>query len=84
MFSSTTIESSTRMPIVSASAISVMMFRLKPRKYITRKVEISEVGIASSTISVLRQVCRNSSSTMPVSSDARGSGRRAPSRASAG
>ena len=70
MFSSTTIESSTRMPMVKASAISDTMSRLKPRKYITRKVEISEVGIARSTISVFRQRWRNTSKTTPVSSTA--------------
>src|SRR5215216_2446362 len=71
MFSITTIESSTRMPIVSASASSVMMFRLKPMKNITRNVEISEVGIESKTMNELRQACKNSSSTTPVSSTAR-------------
>ena len=33
----------------------------------TPKVAIRLVGIASSTISVLRKVCRNTSSTRPVS-----------------
>src|SRR5688572_31177830 len=66
MFSSTTIESSTRMPISSASAISEIMFRLKPKEYITMNVEISEVGIASTTITTLRHECRNSISTVAV------------------
>ena len=66
MFSSTTIESSTRMPTVSVSPIRLIMFRLKPRKNITARVAIRLVGIASSTISVLRNVCRNSRRTRPV------------------
>ena len=66
MFSRTTIESSTRMPTVSVSPIRLIMFRLRPRKNMTPRVAIRLVGIASSTISVLRKVCRNSSSTMPV------------------
>ena len=32
-----------------------MQFRVKPRSHITTKVAISEVGIASSTMIVLRQ-----------------------------
>ena len=70
MFSSTTIESSTRMPTVRVSPIRLIMFRLKPRKYMTPSVAIRLVGIASSTISVLRKVCKNTNSTRPVSSTA--------------
>src|SRR6266566_1590321 len=54
MFSSTTIESSTRMPIISARAIRLMMLRLKPSAYMTRNVLIRLVGMASSTITVCR------------------------------
>src|SRR5438034_11183870 len=66
MFSRTTIESSTRMPTVSASPIKLMKLKLIPSRLITPKVEIRLVGIASSTMTVLRKVCRNTSSTRPV------------------
>ena len=68
MFSSTTIESSTRMPIISARAIRLMMLRLKPSAYMTRNVLTRLVGMASSTMTVWRQACRNSSMTPPTSS----------------
>ena len=66
MFSSTTIESSTSTPITMTSAIDDMMLSVNPRKLIARNVVMIEVGIANSTIIVLRRVCRNTSSTRPA------------------
>ena len=47
------------MPIISAIAISEMVFRLKPMAYISRKVLTRQVGIEMRTMIVFRQVCRN-------------------------
>ena len=66
MFSRTTIESSTRMPIVSESPISEMMSSVKLQMRITMKVASSEHGIAIMTTSALRQACRKSISTIAV------------------
>ena len=70
MFSRTTIESSTRMPTVSVRPIRLIMFRLKPRKYMTPSVATRLVGMDRITMSVLRKVCRKTSSTRPVSKTA--------------
>ena len=66
VFSRTTMESSTRMPIISAMAIREMVFRLKPMAYMSRKVLTRQVGIETSTIAVLRQVCRKRKRTTAV------------------
>ncbi len=71
MFSITTTESSTRMPMVRVKASRVSTLRLNPRVHITKKVDMSEVGMASSTIKVLRIVCRKASITRPVTRMAR-------------
>ena len=59
--------SSTRIPMVRVRARVVRKLRVKPCSHITPKVAIREVGMASSTITVLRQECRKTSSTRPVS-----------------
>src|SRR5215813_9128700 len=70
IFSSTTIESSTRMPTVRARPIRLMKLNVMPSSIMTPNVEIRLVGIASKTITVLRNVWRNTSSTRPVSNTA--------------
>ena len=67
VFSRITIESSTRMPIVRMSASVLMKFRLKPSTRMIENVASSVVGIDTSTISETRGLCRNSSSTIEVS-----------------
>ena len=52
------------MPMASTSPQSEMLLRLKPRQAITAKVPTSETGTAIRGISVARQFCRNSSTTM--------------------
>ena len=66
MFSSTTIESSTRMPTQSVMPIRDIMLKVKPARYMTKNVEISDVGIAIMTAAVERQPRRNRKSTRPV------------------
>ncbi len=63
-FSTTTIASSTTMPIDSTSANIDRLFSEKPNAAITASVPMSETGIASSGISAVRQRCRNSTTTM--------------------
>ncbi len=46
MFSRTTIELSTSMPMPSASPPKVMMLSVNPPKYIRPKVAMTETGIA--------------------------------------
>ncbi len=58
MFSSTTIESSTRIPTTSASASRVIVFSVNPNAQMGRKVAIIDVGIASATMKVARPLCR--------------------------
>ena len=67
MFSMTTIESSTRMPIVSDSPMSESTSIVKPSIHTTKNVASSDAGIAIRTTSALRHTCRNSSSTIAVS-----------------
>ena len=55
MFSSTTIESSTRIPIVKPRPIIEMMSTVKPITRIMMNVASSELGIAIMTTSALRQ-----------------------------
>ena len=66
MFSSTTIESSTRMPTQSVMPISDIMLKVKPARYMTKNVAMSEVGIAIMTAAVERQPRRKKKSTRPV------------------
>ena len=66
MFSSTTMLSSTSTPMAVVSAISVMPLRVSPTTCMTISATSSEDGIASSTIRVLRTLCRKKNSTTPV------------------
>ena len=66
IFSNTTIESSTSIPIHNVIPIRDIMLNVNPAKYITKKVDISDVGIAIITARVERQPRRNKKSTSPV------------------
>ena len=66
-FSTTTIASSTTMPIASTRPKSDSMFSEKPNAAITANVPISDTGIASSGITLARQVCRKTSTTSTTS-----------------
>ena len=59
-FSSTTIASSTTMPIASTMPNSVSVLIEKPNSSMPANVPISDTGTASIGISVARQFCRNS------------------------
>ncbi len=63
MFSSTTIESSTRIPITSESAISVSRFNEKSKMYMPINTDTMDVGMETSTMSELRKLCRNTNIT---------------------
>ena len=68
-FSTTTIASSTTTPIASTSPNSDRLLRLKPRPAITENVPTSEIGIATTGISVACHRCRKMktvSTTSPV------------------
>src|SRR5580700_6265063 len=56
MFSTTTIASSTTKPVEMVSAINDRLSMLKPHRYITPKVPISEIGTATPGISVARRL----------------------------
>ncbi len=66
-FSTTTIASSTTMPIASTRPNSDNAFSEKPNKCITASVPTSDTGTAASGITDARQVCRNSSTTSTTS-----------------
>lgn len=55
IFSSTTMESSTRMPIQSVMPMRDIMLKVKPEMYMAKKVEMSDVGMATMTAAVERQ-----------------------------
>ena len=61
--STTTIASSTTMPMASTRPKSVRLFRLKPSAAITAKVPTIATGTATSGISADRQFWRNNSTT---------------------
>ena len=67
-FSTTTIASSTTMPIASTSPNSERVLRLKPIEAIAANVPTIATGTATSGINVARQLCRNSRTTSPTSS----------------
>jgi hypothetical protein len=67
MFSSTTIESSTRIPMISDNPISETMSRVKCRTFITMNVASRETGIEIITTAALRHACRKNISTTAVS-----------------
>ena len=62
-FSTTTMASSTTMPMASTRPNSVSVLIEKPSTGITAKVPISDTGTASSGMIVARQVCRNRNTT---------------------
>ncbi|MDA0301521.1 MAG: hypothetical protein O2822_03265 [Chloroflexi bacterium] len=66
MFSSTTMESSTRMPMVSVSPSMLRKLRLNPISSINTKVVSSVVGMDNSTMPAARALWRNSSRMMLV------------------
>ncbi len=61
--STTTIASSTTMPIASTRPKSVRLLRLKPITFITAKVPMMATGTAIKGMIAERQFCRNSSTT---------------------
>ena len=67
MFSSTTIASSTTMPIASTSPKSVRLLRVKPSSHITANVPMSETGTSIMGRIIARQSCRKNSTTMATS-----------------
>ena len=69
-FSTTTMASSTTMPIASTRPNSDRLLRLKPSADITAKVPISETGIATIGMIAARQVCRNRITTTTTSATA--------------
>ena len=76
MFSSTTIESSTTMPVASARPPSDITFKDSPKRSMKKNVVISETGNDSETISVLRAWPRKKkitriASTPPISASLR-------------
>ena len=71
MFSSTTMLSSTSTPMAVVRAISVIVVEASGRSsFMTISATSSEVGIASSTMIVLRRLCRKKNRTTPVMSAA--------------
>ena len=62
-FSSTTIASSTTMPMASTIANSVSVLIEKPNSHKPAKVPMSDTGTASIGISVARQVCKKTNTT---------------------
>ena len=69
-FSTTTIASSTTMPIASTIPNSDSVFREKPSADMTAKVPISETGIVTAGISVARKSCRKTSTVRMTSTAA--------------
>ena len=69
-FSTTTIASSTTMPIASTSPNSDRLFSEKPNNAIQANVPISETGTATIGMIVARQFCRNTSTTMNTRTNA--------------
>ena len=68
--STTTIASSTTIPIASTRPNSVRLLMLKPIASITPNVPMIATGTATSGISAERQLCRNTSTTIATSSTA--------------
>src|SRR5215472_5194411 len=62
-FSTTTIASSTTMPIASTSPNSEMLFKLNPNAAITANVLTIATGTAINGITTERQFCKNTSTT---------------------
>ena len=62
-FSTTTMASSTTMPMASTRPNSVSVFSEKPSAAMTAKVPISETGIATIGMIAVRQHCRKTMTT---------------------
>ncbi len=69
-FSTTTMASSTTMPIASTSPNSDRVLIEKPNASITAKVPTTETGTASSGMIEARQLCRNTITTSATSTTA--------------
>ncbi|MNZ72093.1 hypothetical protein D3C78_904630 [compost metagenome] len=69
-FSTTTMASSTTMPMASTRPNSDRALSEKPNRCITAKVPISDTGTAASGMIEARQVCRNSTTTSTTSTSA--------------
>ena len=69
-FSTTTMASSTTIPMARISPSSVIMLSEKPNASITPKVPISDMGTAITGISVARQFCSDRKTTRITSSSA--------------
>jgi hypothetical protein len=67
VFSSTTMASSTTKPEATVSAISEMLFRLKPSRYIAPKVPSSETTVATAGIRVALKLRRKNDTTSTTS-----------------
>ena len=70
VFSSTTIASSTTMPIASTNPKSVKMLSVKPITAMIANVPTSETGTSIIGRIITFQSCRNTSTTMPTKSTA--------------
>ncbi len=66
-FSTTTMASSTTMPMASTRPKSDSVLSEKPRPSMIAKVPISDTGTATSGMIDARQVCRNTTTTMTTS-----------------
>ena len=62
-FSTTTMASSTTMPIASTSPNRLRVLSEKPSRYSAAKVPTTEIGTANSGMIEARQVCRNRMTT---------------------
>jgi hypothetical protein len=71
MFSSTTIASSTTKPTASVSAMSDMLSRLYPSRYMTAKVATMDIGSARLGIAVARRFRRKRKITITTRQSAR-------------
>ena len=63
-FSTTTMASSTTMPMASTSPNSVRLLSEKPSAFMTAKVPMSDTGMAMTGMMAVRQLCRKTSTTM--------------------
>src|SRR5215212_9082220 len=66
-FSTTTIASSTTMPIASTIPNSDRLFSENPNAFMNANVPMSDTGIAISGTTDARQLCRNTSTTITTS-----------------
>ena len=63
VFSSTTMASSTTKPVATVSAISERLLMLKPARYITENVPMSDTGTETAGMTAARRLRRKSSTT---------------------